>query len=415
MDENSLIWWIVQFIVTFLEFVKVYMLTHAILKRRIKFNSKHIAIMLLFTGFVAPIAYVDGYIFQIVINIVMLLVMKYFSKRTLGDVVIIYGLILVVFVFNEAPVFFVMTLLNNLFDIYEPFLFLIGQLLATFGITFVCLKLKPNRWFYTLQINVVLRLVLFVAALILLIIIFLLNFEFNIFQTLFFTTTIIGIGIVTYPIVLNLYHNTIGIISVHDLINCLLSVAYAIFNLDDPKKIKEIFNEFLRDIGLDFGQLDIKDGMGQLQANNEKIKSFIKRKQKGHKMSKEIISDIDYLEDCDTVGLYLALKWLGTLLDNALEASASNPIFVQLISTEDVFTLNVANEYLGEKGQDIKNIFERGYSTKGSGRGIGLHNLSTAVTKLEGTVDAEEYYMEEYNCHYLQISIKFKHDSLLRN
>ena len=55
-------------------------------------------------------------------------------------------------------------------------------------------------------------------------------------------------------------------------------------------------------------------------------------------------------------------------------------------------------------------IFNRGYSTKASGNGIGLHNLYTKVTELGGTVKVDTFYTEEHNCHYLHITILFKYD-----
>ena len=103
MDERSLIWWIVQFTVTFIDIANAYMLTHAMLKRRIILNAKHVAMILLLTVGIAPIFNFNTYIFRMVIIVAILLMVKYISKRGLGDVAIIYGLTLVLIAIFQSP------------------------------------------------------------------------------------------------------------------------------------------------------------------------------------------------------------------------------------------------------------------------------------------------------------------------
>ena len=103
----------------------------------------------------------------------------------------------------------------------------------------------------------------------------------------------------------------------------------------------------------------------------------------------------------------LMLQWLGALLDNAIDATDSNPIFIYIEASTSFLDIRMANEYVGDKGEDIRKILEEGYSTKGEGRGIGLHNLNQQVTNKGGKVRLEDYYDEGHKCHYLQIGICF--------
>ena len=74
------------------------------------------------------------------------------------------------------------------------------------------------------------------------------------------------------------------------------------------------------------------------------------------------------------------LMWLSSMLDNAIEATYANPIYIQISVTSVYFNLHMANEYTGSsKGQDIRIILEEGYSTKDLGRGIGLLILSLTL------------------------------------
>ena len=99
------------------------------------------------------------------------------------------------------------------------------------------------------------------------------------------------------------------------------------------------------------------------------------------------------------------VEWLGTLLDNAIEATSTIPIYIFVDVGYDYIDIRMSNEYFGNDGQDIRAILENGYSSKGDGRGIGLHDLNQQVVELGSTIELEEYSNEAHNCHYLKISM----------
>jgi sensor histidine kinase regulating citrate/malate metabolism len=141
----------------------------------------------------------------------------------------------------------------------------------------------------------------------------------------------------------------------------------------------------------------------------KQVEDFIRIKATSEDKKVKIISNVTYRSDYKTVDYKSVLKWLGTLLDNALEASNEHPIYIHVGVTSNRLALRIANEYIGDIGQDLQVIFEKGYTTKGEnkGRGIGLHNLHQEVTKKEGEITLDVYYTEDHNCNYLQVSIWF--------
>jgi hypothetical protein len=241
---------------------------------------------------------------------------------------------------------------------------------------------------------------------------FFINFENQFMFFLLSAIIIILVLIALFPILTKIYQNTLGLISFHDLENRLLSAAITTSNMNDPQEIKKIYYEISKDFGVDaskFNKKWIEDGINQSAATEKKIEDFIKTKLHSRERDNKSISEITCDGEHKTVDLSLALTWLGTMLDNALDSSDNNPIIIGVIFTSMEFVLEVSNEYVGES-QNIQLIFERGYSTKESGRGIGLHNLYTKVTELGGTVTADTLYMESFDCQYLCIRILFEHN-----
>lgn len=199
----------------------------------------------------------------------------------------------------------------------------------------------------------------------------------------------------------------------HDLTNNFLSLGTATQGVDDAKVIKKHINRISKEFGIDLSQLNddkLKKNLENMDSRNNSVKEFIelKKKQKGKYI--EIIDNIRCSKDYEDVDLILMLKWLGTLLDNAIEASNNNPIFTDIFMDYEGLLLRVSNEYIGNNGQDIKKILEHGYSTKGEGRGVGLHLLNKEVTQLGGEIVLYEFYSQKYNCHYLEISVVFDKD-----
>ncbi|MCP8969930.1 DcuS/MalK family sensor histidine kinase [Ectobacillus ponti] len=78
---------------------------------------------------------------------------------------------------------------------------------------------------------------------------------------------------------------------------------------------------------------------------------------------------------------------IGNLIHNAMEAIVDSPVKkveLKLDYAEDILTIEVRDTGVGMT-EDIQNkILDKGFSTKGDGRGIGLYLVAQAMERLEG-------------------------------
>lgn len=87
---------------------------------------------------------------------------------------------------------------------------------------------------------------------------------------------------------------------------------------------------------------------------------------------------------------------IGNLIDNAFDSmNKSNNYDIQkelwfgIYSRPGAILITVDDTGTGILEEDIKHIFENGYSTKGEGRGTGLYQVKTLVEGLEGVITVE--------------------------
>lgn len=96
---------------------------------------------------------------------------------------------------------------------------------------------------------------------------------------------------------------------------------------------------------------------------------------------------------------------LGILLDNAIEASKESLEFklkLAFIKTEKAIIIVISNSYK-EKNISLNKIFKPNYSTKGSGRGLGLNNLKKIIDDYDN-VFLETKMIDNYFIQELQIT-----------
>lgn len=85
---------------------------------------------------------------------------------------------------------------------------------------------------------------------------------------------------------------------------------------------------------------------------------------------------------------------LGNLIDNGMEAVKYREIKevnITISKNEDVLTIVVEDSGSGIKDVVLKNIFSKGYSTKGPNRGYGLFLVKKSVDKLGGTLVVDTF------------------------
>ncbi|MEE6451679.1 DcuS/MalK family sensor histidine kinase [Gottfriedia acidiceleris] len=78
---------------------------------------------------------------------------------------------------------------------------------------------------------------------------------------------------------------------------------------------------------------------------------------------------------------------IGNLVDNAMEAIANSPVKkvdLKLDFAEDILTIEVKDTGMGMTKSIQNKIFDKGFSTKGDNRGVGLYLLAQGIERLEG-------------------------------
>ena len=108
------------------------------------------------------------------------------------------------------------------------------------------------------------------------------------------------------------------------------------------------------------------------------IQKFFKAKSNGIKLNVEITDNYIQIDD----GVLNVVRIVGILLDNAIEETSNGlnkNIDLAFVKNDDVLEISVENPL--NHSVNIKNIFKKGYSTKGENHGIGLANVSELVDK----------------------------------
>lgn len=87
---------------------------------------------------------------------------------------------------------------------------------------------------------------------------------------------------------------------------------------------------------------------------------------------------------------------IGNLIDNAFEAmneredyKEQKELLFGIYSRPGAILITTDDTGIGISEQDMKHIFENGYSTKGEGRGTGLYQVKTIVERFGGSITVE--------------------------
>ena len=168
----------------------------------------------------------------------------------------------------------------------------------------------------------------------------------------------------------------------HDYLNILTSLKLGIEN-QDLHAIQRIYEDVLKESGKSF--YDKKFDIARLsKIKNDAVKSVLSAKlleaqNKGIDITVEVEEPIDdfKIEILDFITI------LSILCDNAIEASQKakpSNLSVAFIKSEMALIVVVENTTEAEK-VDVTHLFERGISTKGDNRGLGLYNVQQIMDR----------------------------------
>ena len=407
-------WWVAETFINILDFVKIYVMAHATVRHNIKVKPMHVLFCIAYALILSLARSIFGdEVFWFISYGGMMLVIAMVTKRhNLGDIVTILAIFAVVFTIIEVPILAIVWLVRNEGYPQFPFDFVMAQSISAVLVLLLHKVFKLNEWLNVATKNIAIKLGLFVSLFIIIVVSRIIGFgdSPSIFAMFMIIISVIGVPIMIT--LKKLYYNAITIISIHDLKNSLLALGIAMEGIDNIDVLKNNLRHISKEFGTGLSQLDNYESKFEKNLQHRdimamRVSRFINSKIKICNNKEKVVANVSYKKDYENVDFILILKWLGTLLDNAIEATRTNPVYIYVGVSDYFLTIRTENEYTGDGGQDIKVVLEEGYSTEDGRRGIGLYTLNQQVTEKGGRVELEEYYAEGFNCYYLQISILF--------
>lgn len=119
------------------------------------------------------------------------------------------------------------------------------------------------------------------------------------------------------------------------------------------------------------------------------------------------------------IPVYLVVELIGNLLKNAVEAVKTQQVEKQIhlscTENENEFCLGVRNRSEKIPLDEIGRFFEKGYSSKGSGRGLGLYNVKEICEKYGVDIVCDNTEIDDKNWFLIELHIKKSDETNLRN
>lgn len=124
----------------------------------------------------------------------------------------------------------------------------------------------------------------------------------------------------------------------------------------------------------------------------------------------EVSYDFHMSEFTSKIPVYLVVELIGNLLKNAVEAVNSQDveklIHLSCTENENEFCLGVRNRSEKIPLEEIGRFFQKGYSSKGSGRGLGLYNVKEISDKYGIDIVCNNTEIDNQNWFLIELHIK---------
>ena len=180
----------------------------------------------------------------------------------------------------------------------------------------------------------------------------------------------------------------------HDFKNHLNAIEGLLYSVDEYSKLVEEQKTYIHSI-----VEDIEPTKLLTKIENPLIAGFL-----NYKVSKAIKNGIEVRYDCIfpkceiKIPEYQIVEMMGIICDNAYEEMSKRDkdkiIVIKLFLEGDKIAFFVANPYQDNDIESLSKFFERGYSSKGKERGIGLAKLKRMINENRGDIliSQEELY-----------------------
>ncbi len=187
----------------------------------------------------------------------------------------------------------------------------------------------------------------------------------------------------------------------HDMKNHINAILGMIHTIDNYEDLVESQKRYCDDV-----VEKSKETKLLLSIGNPLVAGFLYRKfQEAQKMNISIECKVASKDNNYFIPEYELIEMLGVLLDNAIEALEVNEeldkkIYIEIGDREKEFSILIANNSRVYGPNEICKFFQKDFTSKGKGHGIGLTKLKKMVQKREGDIIVTNENINGYN--YLQ-------------
>lgn len=134
---------------------------------------------------------------------------------------------------------------------------------------------------------------------------------------------------------------------------------------------------------------------------------FLEAEQKGIEVEYHVVLG---KETADLLQIFDVIEILGILLDNAMEAEGEKEegtrrLCVTVKHDDRTIMLRIRNVYRPVQPEELERFFKKGYSTKGTGRGLGLNKVMKLKEKYGGELIVEQENQEGENWIVFEVHI----------
>lgn len=192
----------------------------------------------------------------------------------------------------------------------------------------------------------------------------------------------------------------------HDFKNHINAIRGMLYTTENFNELKAEEEEYLKNIVSEIQEVPLIT-----MIENPLISGFMSVKIREAESKGIEVSHYCRFPDIDIkIPEYVLIEMMGILLDNAIEETeklAHKKIKIHMTLINNIFNFSVVNTCKSENIQNISRFFERGYSSKGNNRGLGLTKIKRLVQKYKGDI-----WVSEENIG-ADIALKFEFNLLL--
>lgn len=167
-------------------------------------------------------------------------------------------------------------------------------------------------------------------------------------------------------------------------LNAVLNMHITIDNYDELVKRQ---SEYIKDMYIE----DSRQLIALLKISDKILAGFIYSKIVAAPSYINVNIQVRNFEIISTVSEHNVIEIIGTLVDNAYEACTKemNTVDMILDSDDNRLYFEVRNQVKDMNFNKMSMFFKKGYSTKGTKRGLGLHNAKRIANKYGGDIAVE--------------------------